>query len=330
MKAVDLGVMRKAQPSVEDVHIDRFLTNISVAYIQSRDDYVADRVFPLVPVQKQSDNWPIYDKEDWFRNDVTVRPPSTESAGSGYNLSEESYRCEVYGFHKDIDDRVMANYDDPLNPQRDAVEWITQILLIHRDIGFADTFFNAAAWPNSWTGPADFDQWDDQASDLIAQIRNRKRFVKNETGFMPNKLTVSGSVWDILQDHVDIVDRVKYTDPEAYRIRRATVAAALDLDEIVVAEATHNTAEEGVAADMNAIFGNHALLTYSPQRPSLLHPSAGYTFAWTAYAGNNAYGIGLDSFYMRAIKSTRVEGELAYDQRQVADDMGFFFENVLS
>ncbi len=331
-----LGVVRKSNPTVRAVHIDKPLTNISIAYIQSAATYIAEKVFPRVPVAKQSDRWFVYDKRDWFRNEATVRPPSTETAGSGYNLSTDSYFCEVYGFHKDIDDRVMANFDNPLSPRRDAAEWVTQILLIHRDVAFANTFFDSGIWgetpgDNDWDGAAaDFVQWDDFAnSDPIGDVRSRVRAVQLLSGFKPNKLTISGPVWDALRDHPDIIERIKYTR-DAVNITPTLVANVFDLDEIVIAEGIYNVAEEGAVLDMEGIFGNHALLTYTPARPSLLHPSAGYTFTWTGYGGANAYGISLDSFYRRNVKSTRVEGELAYDQNIVSGEMAWFFENAIS
>jgi hypothetical protein len=37
------------------VHIDAPLTNLTTAYVQSQDNFIADKVFPIVGVEKQSD-----------------------------------------------------------------------------------------------------------------------------------------------------------------------------------------------------------------------------------------------------------------------------------
>ncbi len=78
----------KAQPTVADVHINRPLTDVSVAFMQNATDFVADRVFPTVPVAKQSDLYFVYEREDWYRSQAERRAPGTESAGSGWNLYE--------------------------------------------------------------------------------------------------------------------------------------------------------------------------------------------------------------------------------------------------
>ncbi len=42
-------------PTTSDVHINVAMTNVSVAYVQSSDSYIATKIFPKVPVKKRSD-----------------------------------------------------------------------------------------------------------------------------------------------------------------------------------------------------------------------------------------------------------------------------------
>ena len=329
------GIITKTNPTHQDVHVDVPLTNVSIAYLQSTDEYVADQVFPRVPVQKQSDQWYIYNKGDWFRPEATVRPPSTESAGGGYRLSTDTYNCEVYAWHQDVDDRVMANYDSPLEPRRDATEWVMQTMLISRDVDFANAYFTTGVWgesggDNDLTAGVEFVQWSEPVnSDPIGDISSYKRAVKLATGRKANGLLINGPVYDTLVQHPDIIERIKYTQ-SALNIGPSLVANALGVDRLIVAEGIQNTGAEGATVNMSGIFGNHALLFYAPPRPSLLTPSAGYTFAWTGYGGQNAYGVTMDAWYERKVKSTRVEGEMAYDMKVVAGEMAYFFEDVIA
>ncbi len=45
------------QPTREDVHVDAVLTNISIAFIQAAENFIASRVFPIIVVDKQSDKY---------------------------------------------------------------------------------------------------------------------------------------------------------------------------------------------------------------------------------------------------------------------------------
>ena len=118
------------QPTTSDVHVDAILTNISLAFLQSENNFVANRVFRSIPVEKQSDKYFVYTKGDWFRDEAAVRAPASPSAGSGYTLSTATYNADVYAFHKDVDDQTRANADAPLSPDRDATEFITQRMLL--------------------------------------------------------------------------------------------------------------------------------------------------------------------------------------------------------
>ena len=93
-------------PTRQQVHIDRALTNISVAYMQDASNFIADKVFPIIPVQKQSDLYFIYRREDFLRDEAQERAVGTESAGGNYNIDKsEPYFCRVYAFHKDVNEQ---------------------------------------------------------------------------------------------------------------------------------------------------------------------------------------------------------------------------------
>ena len=322
-------VITKDQPTQNQVHVDAILTNLSVAYIQDTDQFIADKVFPQVPVSKQSDSYYVYDKQAWFKDDAQLRPPSTESAGGGYSLSTETYNALVYAFHKDLDDRVMANYDNPLQPRRDSAELVAHKLMLKREYTFMDKFLKSDVWGTDIDLDSSDDQWSDYAnSDPITYITQKRRDIYNETGFKPNRLLIGGEVWDSLKDHPEILDRVKYTR-EAIDINPSLVARAFDLDDIVIAEGLYSKAAEG-ETDLNLtpFVDKKALLYYAPRRPSLLTPSAGYIFTWNGYT-DNAYAFNTSSFYMESIKSERIEGEMAYDQKVIGKDLGLFMENVV-
>jgi hypothetical protein len=53
------------------MHIQTALSNTSIAY--RNDMYIADQVFPNVPVRKAADKYFIFDKVAWFRNEAGPR-----------------------------------------------------------------------------------------------------------------------------------------------------------------------------------------------------------------------------------------------------------------
>jgi hypothetical protein len=315
------------EPSRSDVHVDGPLTNISTAFLQSQDAFVADKVFPNIPVSHQSDVYYTYPKGEFNRDDMELRAPGTESAGANYRLGTDTYSAPVRALHKDIADQVRANSDSPLSPDREATEFLTQKALINREVNFAATFFIPGTWDTTINAGLGWDA----SGTPIADIRTGVRTVLQNTGFKPNTLCLGKEAWDILVDNADIVGRIDagQTPGGPAQVLKATMAALFELDQIVVMEAIQNTAGKGLT-DSHSFIGTglDALLCYSAPSPGLMVPSAGYTFSWTGFLGASQNGMRMKRFRMDHLESDRVEIDQAYDQKQVASELGYFFDDV--
>ena len=324
------------QPTPGDVHVNRPLTNISIAFLQSMDEFVAARVFPNVPSAKQSNRYTVYPKGQWFRTDAKKRGLSQESAGTGYEIDNTpTFFCDPYAIHKDIDDQLRANADEPINLDSEATELVTRQMALRREKDWAAKYFATSVWTGSSTGgditPSTL--WDAGGSTPISDMRTEIASMKKKTGFRPNKLILAEDVWVKLQDNADFLDRIAVTQRKI--VSTDLLAAVLnttngDNFEVLIAGAVENTALEGATPVMDWINSKGALLVHAAPRPSILKPSAGYTFSWTGLIGAGKDGLRVKRFRMEPITSDRVEAEMAYDQKLVADELGVFFDGVIS
>jgi hypothetical protein len=325
-------------PTVGDVHVNAPLTNISIAYLQNSLNFVAAKVFPNIPVAKQSDRYYTYDRGDFNRDEMQLRAPGTESAGGGYKIDNTpTYYAPVYAYHKDISDQVRANSDSVLAPDREATEYCTHKALIKREVLWATNYFSAGVWTTDITGVAAGPaagqalQWNDANSNFITDIRTGKRTVLESTGFEPNTLVLGSQVFDTVIDHPDTVDRVKYgTQNQVSMVDVPELLALLKLERIFVMKAIRNTAAEGAANVHSFIGGKNALLCYSAPRPGIMTPSAGYTFSWNGMMGSGAEGGRIKRFRMEKLESDRVEIQMAFDPKLVAADLGYFFSGIIA
>lgn len=327
-------MIRKAQPSRSDVHVDRPLTNISIAFMQAAAAFIADRAFPNIPVQKQSDRYFQYDRGMFNRDSMKLRAPGAESAGINYDIdSTPTYFSETFGLHHDIPDQIRANADQPLNLDREATELLSLQAMIKREVTFAAKYFLTGVWTNEVTGVSgapgggQFQRWDEAASTPIEDVRTGKRVVQESTGFRPNKIVIQRATFDALVDHPDIVGRIdRGQTPSGPAITlRQNIAALFELDEVLVMDSIQNTALEGATNAHSFIGGKHAMLIYSTPSPGLMVPSAGYTFSWNGLLGAGAMGQRIERFRRQHLKSDRIEIEQSYDQKLVAADLGYFF-----
>ena len=324
-------------PNMQDAHIDRALTNISVAYLQNESNFIADRVFPIVPVRRQSDLYYKYDKGDFMRDEARERAAFSESAGGDYGVeAQDPYFCRKHAFHKDVAPEERLNYDEPLDADKDATTFVTQKMLIRREMAWASQFFKAGVWGTEFTGAAatpatgQFLQWDKEGSDPIGDITSAGVAMASETSYRPNTLVLSPYVFNALKNHYDILDRIKYTEKGI--VTTDLLATLFEVDEVLVAWAVVNSAEKGAEDDVDFIFGKNALLCYSAPNPGLRQPSAGYIFAWTGLEGSGQFGnrivrLPMD---MLGLGTERIEGEMSFDCKQISKDLGMFFKGAVS
>lgn len=318
------------QPGRGDVHVNRPLTNISLAFMQDQTKFVADRVFPNVPVAKQSDLYFTYDRGEFNRDEMQKRAPGAESAGGVYTLGEDNYFAHVWAFHKDVDDQVRGNADAPLNPDMEATEFVTTKALLKREKEWVASYFAPSIWTTDTT-PSTL--WDVATSTPIEDVRAAKRAVAASTGFEPNIFVAAREVYDTLLDHGDIVGRLDrgQTPGGPAMTNRQQLAALLEVEEVLVMNAIENTAPKGSAATHSFIGGSDdALLAYRAPNPGLMIPSGGYTFSWTGYTGATQMGTRIKRMRIDTRNSDRIEIEQAFVQKLVAADLGVFFEDVLT
>ena len=326
-------------PTRGDVHVNAPLTNISIAHIQNTNHFIADQMFPNIPVTKQSDRYYVYDRADFNRDEMKARAPGTQSAGSGYDLDNTpTYYAPVYAFHKDVHDQIRANSDSVLSPDRDATIFATQKALIKRERTFVAKYFSTGIWANEKTGvnsdvnaSSEFLLWNDPNSDPISDIRLAMDSVLENTGFEPNTFSLGKKVITALIDHPDIIDRVKYgqTPGAPAMVNANSLAQLFGLDKILVSKAVYNSAAKGATENSQFIAGADALLAYVAPSPGLMVPSAGYTFSWNGWMGASGMGHRIKRFRMEDLESDRIEIQMAYDQKVVGADLGFFFGNAV-
>lgn len=314
-----------AQPSPSDVHVDSILTNISIAYLQQQKNYIAPRVFPVIPVDKQGDKYFTYDRNDFLRDEVKKRAPNTESEGSGYGQSTDNYYADVWAFHKDVSDQVIENSDAPLNPEADAARFVVQKFLTKMDLQWVADYFTTSVWGTDATPTI---LWDDAASDPITDVDTGKRTILVSTGFDPNTLVLGYDVWRQLKNHPDIVDRYKHTTADT--VTPEMVARLFEVDRILVSKSVYASNVEGETAAYGFTAGKHALLCYVPPSPSLLTPAAGYTFTWTGVSDGAGSQIATVRIPMPTKRSVRVESQMAWDNKVVATALGYFFNSAVS
>jgi hypothetical protein len=316
-------------------HIDALLTNISVAYIQTQEKFIATKVFPVVPVSKQSGLYMKYNQQDWFRDEAQKRADATESAGSGYEVGTDSYRADVFAFHKDVGDQIKVNSDVPLQPLADAARFVAGRMLIRQERQFVSDFLKTGVWGTDMTGVSgtpganEFKQFSDLPnSDPLLVFEDVKEKINIKTGMDANTAVLGASVYKVLKNHPDIADRIKYTSSD--NVTLDLIARLLEIDRCFVMKSIFNSAGEGDTAVYGYNFAKDVWVGHVAGAPGLLTPSAGYTFAWDGVSDGQGLTIGTSQFRMQNLRADRVESQSAWDNKVVAPELGVYMSSVVA
>lgn len=328
-------IRKDATPS--DLHIDQYLTNLSVAFAQDEGKFVADKVFPVVPVTKQSDKYNIYPKGHFWRDEVAPRPLGGRPNQAGYDVESGTYLCEEEGLEHKIDDRVRANADQPLNPDRAGMRLLTEQTMIHRDSDWASSYFAKGVWgtdlkgKSSSPGENEFLQLDQSGTEPVEFLDELRDDLGGATGMDPNTLVLGRDVFRVVKNHPEIKDRIKYTQRGI--VTAEILAELFGVDKVVIPGSVKNSSAEGVADAIDFIVGRKdMLLVYSAPNPAIDQPSGGYIFAWTGLipGATNAYGGVIERGREELAHSDVLQIRTAYDMQVVAPELGIFFEGAVA
>lgn len=263
------------RPTLRDVHVDRPLTQLSIAYMN--EAYIGEQVFPRVSVNYKSDVFFIFDEGAWFRRRAKPRAPGNRSDRSDYALSTASYICLSYALAKAIPDEVRNNSDAPLRPDITATNFVTDGLLLDQERRIAELTTGGSGLWNYSASPTT--QWSGSAADPFGDIRTARDNVVSQIGRMPNVAVMSWDVWSNLQIHPDFVDRVKYTRPGG-NPEPGDLRGWFGFDKVLIGHSIFDVAVEGQTASKVFIWGDAMWMGYVPTAPALEEPAAGYLLEW--------------------------------------------------
>lgn len=319
-----------ANPDVGDLHVNSLLTNMSIGYINA--DYIADRGCPLLPVNKQSDIIPEYDKSYWFRDDARLRAPGGDLHIGEYKVTTTAtYFARNFQWATKVTPEQIANADAPFRPEQDATRLVTDKLQLKREVQFASNFMATSKWGTDDDNSAT--DWDDFAnSNPIDDAETAARTVRQAIGRRPNRAVMGDIVWSALKQHPLILDRISggATPGSPATITRQLVAALFELDELLVASAIQTATDEGVAeasATYTDVIDDDCLFVYVSPTPGIFVPSGMYTFYWRPLTGGGPQ-------FIRRIEDTKVnatiiDGQGYWDQKLTCSKAGYFFSDIV-
>lgn len=299
-------------PLKSSLHVNKLLSNVSVQY--RNEEYIWDKVWPQIPVMKDSDLYRVYDRN--FRIPESRRAPKAVAREYGFEFSNSSYLLEQHAL-KDYVGVDEEENNDQGSLQVDTTENLTDTIYRRMELSTAALFTKTswslnvslaagAAFSDNTTTSDPVRVFDTGTATVIANSGKRVNFaILPFTGFLNVK------------NHVSVLDRVKYTSSE---ITENMVAALINVKQLLVPAAIYDTAAEGVSFS-GSYFFNNAFLGWKPAGGGgIKTPSCGYTFIRSQPR--------VRSWFDQERNATAVEVEIKYQPKVVASLTGYLIAGI--
>jgi len=242
-----------ANPDVRASTVRGPMQDVSIQF--KNRAYIADGVATIKDNVSHKSKIPKYSPGYWFRDEAKLRAPGTRAARGDFKLEYVNVTTEQYAFAKEVTYEDVQSESDSntptLNMQQDAIEYAADKIDLKKEIRTAD-LMKATTWADGNVGGEDAGGlWAPSGSNtFLADIRNGQETIRSNTGYKPNVLAMDFDTYNQLKEEDTILEKIKYTQRGV--LTRELLASLLDLDEVLVAEAIKNTANEATTDALTA------------------------------------------------------------------------------
>lgn len=257
-------------PIKSDLRVDKLLSNISLKY--KNENFIANEVFPKVPVKKESDVYRIYDRD--FRLPETIRSAKGVAREHQWNVTTAGYILQQHSLKEYVSDRDQENYEIS-DLRRDTTEILTEKIMLRKEKHVADLFTSTSWSQNVSLSAAQQFSLDTTTSNPIPIFDTATTVVLENSGLMPNVSIIPWNVMIAIKNHSSIIDRVKYTN---VTVTKDLIGSLLSVENMLVPKAVIDTAAEGATESVGAVWNDNCFVGYRAPRASIMSPSAGYMF----------------------------------------------------
>lgn len=315
-------------PTGRQIHVDKPLSNMLVAAFETQGDFVAQSIFPVVPVDKQSDKYYVLRKESWLKIAETRRAPRTRANRIEFDVSSNSYFADNYAIGAEIPLEDLANADTAIRLRETNTALIARQLLADYEQRVAAAAIAGAGTTlvTSTGGVATGLAWDAvNSADIAGQIQNGHVTIFQNTGLRANTLVLDYQSYMYAKRNVPGFTRFQYRAQGTALLSDDQLKELFMVDNLLIARSQKNNANPAQTASITSIWGPTALLCRVENANAMMSATFGSSFRWTSPE------LGAPMAVQRAVedgagsrKIEILEGGYYQDEKVVASELAYY------
>jgi len=306
---------------MQQVHRDGAMTEISVAWQPQK--FINDTICPVVEVEHDSDEFPIWSDADFHRDEAQVRAPGALAAEVEQGLTWGAYQLKGWAAKAYLADEHVQNADAVLDLRSQRAKLVKEKMLLKRERQFALNLFKSGVWTSD-VALTSGDRWDvTTSSSPYDDIDDARESMRTATGEIPNVMVIGAAAYKALKRHPDTLSALTHIGQSVATL--ADIAKQAEIPTVLVGNAIHTTSAEGAATTVKGdVWGKSVLLLYVAPTPGRDIPSACYTFM-SRYARDV-----VSTWRVEERKAEAFQVDSRWQQKCVAPGLGRFIGTVVS
>lgn len=257
-----------------DVHVNQPLTNFALQ-LRNRA-FVAEEVFPVVPVLKESDVYYTFSREE-LRDVDTLRAAGALAKEVEWLPGTATYTAEENALRHLLPDRIVNNADIPVRPRMNTVSKLMKWIMLGVEKRVQAIAQNTA---NAVATVAVSPKWDGTSPTIEKDIDTAKDSIRNNAGVEPNAILLAENVKDVVKRDSTLRDLIRYvinlgTGNRELLINGELPPVLFNLA-IIIAGATEDTSRIGASSSISKVWNDNVPVFYREPAVSLEALSWGY------------------------------------------------------
>lgn len=331
-----MTALASPQSTVQSVHYNRPLTMFSLGYHPDEDGYIAEKIFPVVPVQFESDIYYKWDLPSAFRAEQsdgygTLVADGAPAPVEDFGVTTDGYLAQEYARAVRITDREARNQDAVLQLQQSKTRRAQSKITLDQEIrvanlltttaNYASTNTTTLSGTSQWNNASFASQTGNVQSVIKKNLDDAAEAIRIQTGMKPNTIIIPEAVRRVMSRDVGLIEEIKYTQGGLLKVSGGDIIGD-DLFGLKVLNpwGVFHTNIEG-EANVNAdIWGKSVILAYVAPTPGIDVPAFGYIFRQRPWQ--------VRSWREEKVKTTFYEASMIQAEKQTSNLLGYLIKNA--
>ena len=295
--------------------------------------FIANRMAPVFEAAEQNGTIGVIPLKEFRQTPMTGRDNRGNYNRVDFKFQDETYATKENGLEMPIDQRRSKIYRNWFDFEVVSASITLNMVMRAYEMRVAALIHDTAVFTTSARTTAITEEWNDWTNAVpLTDVLGAKLDVWGATGIYPDALQVNKRQFDNLRMCDQITAKIASSGAgetiKPAMITKEILANCFDLREIIVADSSKDSANEGQAVSIAKIWSDeYAFLFKSARTNRIEEPTCARTIHW----GEDGSTIGgqMETYYEDQSRGDIVRVRHDSQERVMYDDLGHLFSNVI-